>query len=555
MDALYYLPLGGADEIGMNMYLYGYGPKDNRRWIMVDCGIGFPDAAHAPGVEVMTPDPTFIADRADTLDGIFITHAHEDHIGAVARLWHRFKAPVYCTKFPGEIAKRKFDEFGVSVKHLEICRQNDPVSAGPFKVSFFPMTHSVPETSALIIDTPLGKVFHTADFKIDDDPTFGPGMDKDAMKALGEAGLLALACDSTNVFEPGVAGTENEIKQPLRDVISDCTGKIAATTFASNVARLKTLAEAARDSGRAIVVAGRAMRRMIEAGVNTGILTDFPQTISEEEAKEVPDDHLFYLVTGSQGEGRAAMARIASDSHPTVGLSAGDTAIFSSKTIPGNENEVSRIYNMLAERGIRVVDDSMANIHVSGHASRDELKEVYSLLKPAVAIPMHGERRHLHEHAVMAPTWGADSAHVVPNGSMLQIAPGEPKIVDEVDTGRLYVDGNQLIGAMDGIVRVRKKMGLNGHIAVSVILDEAGELIVESDARVTGAPEESENWSGEVESVIAEAVDDAIEKLTKKDRRDDEKVEETARRAARSTASRLWGKKPETVVMLTRLDG
>ena len=555
MDALYYLPLGGADEIGMNLYLYGYGSRSDTRWIMVDCGIGFPDAAHAPGVEVMTPDPKFIADRADQLDGIFITHAHEDHIGAVARLWHKFRAPVFCTKFPAEIAKRKFDEFSVSPKHIQVCAPNDPVKVGPFNVTFFPMTHSIPETSALIIDTALGKVFHTADFKIDDSPTFGPPMDKAAMKRLGEEGVLALACDSTNVFEPGVAGTEDEIKQPLRDVIAASTGKVAATTFASNVARLKTLAEAARDSGRAIVVAGRAMRRMIEAAVQTGILTDFPETISEEEAKEVPDDHLFYLVTGSQGEGRAAMARIAGNSHPSISLSEGDTTIFSSKTIPGNETEVSRIYNQLAERGIRVIDDSMANIHVSGHASRGELEEVYALLKPKVSIPMHGERRHLHEHAVMGKAWGAESAHVVPNGSMLQIAPGEPAIVDEVDTGRLYVDGNQLIGAMDGVVRARKKMGLNGHIAVSVIMDEAGDLIVESDARVTGAPEESENWKGEVEGVIAEAVDDAIEKMKRKDRRDDDKVEESVRRAARSTASRLWGKKPETVVMLTRLDG
>ena len=554
MSALVYLPLGGADEIGMNMYLYGYGPRDNRRWIMVDCGIGFPDAAHAPGVEIMTPDPAFIAAESERLDGIFITHAHEDHIGAVGRLWGRFKAPIYCTKFPAAIARRKLDEFGVSPKNLNVVDQNTPVKAGDFSVSFFPMTHSIPETSALVIDTPLGRIFHTADFKIDDSPAFGDPMDRDAMRKMAEEGVLAIACDSTNVFEPGFAGTEDTIKQPLRDVIAGSKGKVAATTFASNVARLKTLAEAARDSGRAVVVAGRAMQRMIEAAVQTGIMTDFPETITEDEARDIPDDHLFYLVTGSQGESRAAMARIAGDSHPSVHLKAGDTAIFSSKTIPGNETEVSRIYNLLAERGIRVVDDSMADIHVSGHAPRGELEEVYSLLKPKYAIPMHGERRHLHEHAVMAPSWGAEAAFVVPNGSMLQIAPGEPKIVDDVDTGRLYADGNQLIGAMDGVVRSRRKMGMNGHIAVSVILDDNGDLVVESDARVTGAPEESKDWTGEIEGVIAEAVDGAIEKLKAKDRRDDDKVEEAIRRAARSTASRLWGKKPETVVMLTRLD-
>ncbi|MCL4165115.1 UNVERIFIED_CONTAM: hypothetical protein GTU68_051612 [Idotea baltica] len=442
----------------------------------------------------------------------------------------------------------------LSPKVIEIHEPNVPVKAGPFEVSFFPMTHSVPETSALVIDTPLGKVFHTADFKIDDNPIYGPPMDKAAMAKMGEEGILALACDSTNVFEPGVAGTEREIQESLQEVIKGCTGKVAATTFASNVARLKNLAEAAKASGRAVVIAGRAMRRMIEVSVQTGIVTDFPETISEEQARDVPDDHLFYLVTGSQGEGRAAMARIAGDTHPSVGLDAGDTAIFSSKTIPGNEVEVSRIYNMLAERGIRVIDDGMANIHVSGHASRDELKEVYELLKPKVSIPMHGERRHLQEHAHMAPQWGAETSVVVANGSMLKIAPGEPEVVEHVEVGRLYVDGNQLIGAMDGVVRSRRKMALNGHVAVSVILDERGNLVVESDARVTGAPEESGDWDGDIEALVSEAVDDAIQSLGKKDRRDDDKVEETVRLAARRAASRLWGKKPETVVMLTRLD-
>ena len=555
MESLYYLPLGGADEIGMNLYLYGYGTEENRRWIMVDCGIGFPDAAFAPGVEIMTPDPQFIADQSDRLDAIFVTHAHEDHIGAVARLWPRFECPVYCTAFPAEIARRKFEEESLSPRPIEICRPNEPVSVGAFEVSFFPMTHSIPETSALILRTPLGTVFHTADFKIDPAPVYGPPMNTEAMAQLGKEGVLVLACDSTNVFDPGVSGSEITLQASLREVIQSCTGKIAATTFASNVARLKSLADAARASERSIVIAGRAMRRMIEAAVKTGVVTDFPETISEDQAKDVPDEHLFYLVTGSQGEGRAAMARIANDSHPSVALKAGDTAIFSSKTIPGNETEVARIYNLLAERGIRVIDDTMADIHVSGHASRDELKEVYGLLKPKISIPMHGERRHLMEHALMAPHWGAQTAMVAPNGAMLKIAPGEPEIVDHVHTGRLYLDGNVLIGAMDGVVRTRRKMALNGHVAVSVILDDRGDLVVESDVRITGAPEENTKWDGDIEALLAEAVDGAIESLSKKQRRDDDKVEDTVRNAARRMASKLWGKKPETVVMLTRLDG
>lgn len=555
MKSLYYLPLGGADEIGMNMYLYGYGTEQDCRWIMVDCGIGFPDAAFAPGVEIMTPDPAFIAKQSDRLDAIFITHAHEDHIGAVARLWPRLKCPVYCTAFPAAIARRKFEEEGLSPRPIDICESGEPVSVGAFEVTFFPMTHSIPETSALILRTPLGIVFHTADFKIDPAPIYGVPMDTVALAELGKEGVLALACDSTNVFDPGVSGSEITLQASLREVVQGCKGKVAATTFASNVARLKSLADAARASDRSVVIAGRAMRRMIEVAVQTGIVTDFPETISEEDARDVADEHLFYLVTGSQGEGRAAMARIASDSHPTVSLGPGDTAIFSSKTIPGNETDVARIYNMLAERGIRVIDDTMAEIHVSGHASRDELKEVYGLLKPKIAIPMHGERRHLMEHAHMAPHWGAERASVVPNGAMLKIGPGDPEIVDHVETGRLYLDGNILIGALDGIVRTRRKMALNGHLAISVILDEDGELVVESDVRITGAPEENTKWDGDIEALLAEAVDDGIESLSKKQRRDDDVVEETARNTARRTAAKLWGKKPETVVMLTRLDG
>ena len=554
MDALVYLPLGGADEIGMNMYLYGYGEPGSRRWIMVDCGIGFPDAAFAPGVEIMTPDPAFIAERKDRLDGIFITHAHEDHIGAVGRLWDRLDAPVHCTAFPAEIARRKMEEAGASPKHVHAHAQGEPVTCGPFEVTFFPMTHSVPETSALIIRTPAGTVFHTADFKVDPDPIYGPPMDVEAMRKLGEEGVLALACDSTNVFEPGRAGNESDLRKPLREVVAGCEGKIAATTFASNLARLKVLADAAQANERMVCIAGRAMRRMMEAGVRTGIVTDFPETVDEQRAREMPDEHVMYLVTGSQGESRAAMARIAADNHPSVALEAGDTALFSSSTIPGNEPEVARVYNQLAERGIRVVNDHLEEVHVSGHGNRDEMRDVYELLKPRIAIPMHGERRHLLEHARMAPEWGAGTARVVPNGAMLQIAPGEPEIVDHVETGRLYLDGNLLIGATDGVVRSRLKVAMNGHVAVSVVVDEDGGLVVESDVRVTGAPSDHAKFDGDIERMLAEAVDEAIERLPRKEKRDDETVEEAARIAARRAASRVWGKKPETVVLLTRLE-
>lgn len=554
MDGLYYLPLGGTDEIGMNMYLYGYGPAGKQRWIMVDCGIGFPDEAQAPGVETMTPDPEWIAARAGQLDGIFITHAHEDHIGAIGSLYDQLKAPIYCTAFPADIARRKMEEAGQSPKHIKVCDPNTPVKVGKFEVSFFPMTHSVPETSALIIRTPVGTVFHTADFKIDPDPVYGKPMDKDALRRLGEEGVLAIVCDSTNVFEQGSSGGEKTIQDNLNKVVAGCKGKVAATTFASNVARLKMLADAAAANERAVVVAGRAMKRMIAAGERSGAAANFPTTVSEDQARDIPDDNLFYLVTGSQGEARAAVARIAGDSHPVVSLGRGDTMIYSSKTIPGNEVEVARIQNKLVERGIEIIDATMVDIHVSGHACRDEIEEVYGLVKPKYAIPMHGEHRHLHEHAESALKWGAAQSFVVTNGQMLQISDNGARIVDEVPNGRLYRDGNAIVGAQDGVVRDRKRMAMNGHIAVSVVMDDNGELIVESDVRATGAPKRTGQRGGTFEERIAEAVDAAISEAPRKKRLDDQGLEDLVTQVARRTANKLWGKKPETVVFITRIE-
>ncbi len=554
MNGLYYLPLGGTDEIGMNMYLYGYGPEGNQRWIMVDCGIGFPDEGVAPGIETMTPDPAWIAGQRDKLDAIIITHAHEDHIGAIGTLFDKLKAPIYCTAFPAEIGRRKMEEAGHSPKNIKVTEPNTPVQIGDFEITFFPMTHSVPETSALIIRTPVGTVFHTADFKIDPDPIYGSTMDKEALRKLGEEGVLALVCDSTNVFEPGRAGGEKTIQDSLRKVIAGCKGKVAATTFASNVARLKTLADAATANERAVIVAGRAMSRMIQAGERTGAAAGFSDTITEDQARDLPNENLFYLVTGSQGEGRAAMARIASGTHPVVSLERGDTAIFSSKTIPGNEVEVARIYNKLVERGVEVIDSSMADIHVSGHACRDEIEEMYLLLKPKYAIPMHGEPRHLAEHAESALKWGAAQSFVVTNGEMLHIAANGPRKVDEVHTGRLYRDGDLIVGAQDGVVRDRKRMALNGHIAISVILDDDGQLVVESDVRATGAPKKTGRKGGTFEEQIAQAVDDAIESMPAKKRSDDGALEDMVSQTARRKANRLWGKKPETVVFITRLE-
>lgn len=555
---LVYAALGGAGEIGMNLYLYGIGAPAERKWIIVDCGVTFGDMSSAPGVDLVFPDIDFIAGERKNLLGIFITHAHEDHVGAIGRLWRRLKAPIYCTHFTAEIAKRKLEEAGLPEKHVNAVKPHDLVSLPPFDCSFFPMTHSIPEAMALKIDTPVGTVFHSGDFKFDPTPSIGAPTDEEQLAGLGRKGVLALVCDSTNVFEPGEAGSEARLRDGLRKVISEAKGAVAATTFASNVARLKTIAEVALECDRSVVVAGRAMQRMLEAARETGAVSDFPPTVSEDQAREMPSAHILYLVTGSQGEGRAAMGRIATRSHPFISLGEGDTVVYSSSTIPGNEKEVYRVYNMLSELGVQVVDADHADIHVSGHANRDELQRLYAHLKPRISIPIHGEHRHLSEHARMAPIWGAGEAVVAPNGAVVSIARSRedvgPKIVDSIETGRVYLDGETMVGALDGVIRGRLRMARNGLVALSLVVDETGELIADPEIRFMGAPEKGDNWPAPLDELIFEAVDEACEKLSRKQRLSDEAIEEVAVQTCRRTCARWWGKKPEVLCTVIRLD-
>ncbi|MGD1869924.1 MAG: ribonuclease J [Neomegalonema sp.] len=555
-NELVYVALGGAGEIGMNCYLYGFGAGKSRRWIMVDCGVTFGDMASAPGVEIIVPDIDFISAERKRLAGIFITHAHEDHVGAIGRRWRRLRAPIYCTRFTAEVARRKLAEAGLSDADLTVVEPHQAVEAGPFECSFFPVTHSIPDANALVIRSPAGAVYHSGDFKFDPQPQIGPPTDLGALAKLGEEGVLALCCDSTNVFENGEAGSEESVKEGLRRAIASCDGAVAATTFASNVARLRNIAEIARENDRAVVVAGRAMQRMIEAAVESGAIPDFPHTISGDQAAETPSRHVLYLVTGSQGEGRAALGRIASDSHPFVDLGEGDLVIYSSSTIPGNEREVYRTYNRLAERGIRVIDADQEHVHVSGHGNRDELKQLHELLKPQITIPVHGEYRHLVEHARMALEWGAGASQVAPNGAMVRLAGGntQPEIVEEIETGRVYVDGETHVGALDGVIRSRLKLARQGHVAITLVVDEEGELIADPEVRPVGAPEDGDGWPAPLDEMIAEAVDEALEKLSKKQRLSDEILEETASQACRRLCSKYWGKKPETTVIAVRLE-
>lgn len=550
---LVFCALGGAGEIGMNMYIYGHGRGANRRWIMVDCGVGFGDMETSPGIELVMADPTFIAQQADKLDGIFVTHAHEDHIGALGLLHDRLKAKIYAQPFTASHIQRKLEERGQSPKAVRLVEKDETISAGPFKVRFQPITHSIPEAAALVIDTPSGRVVHTGDFKVDHAPQLGEPFDDAAFRKLGDEGVHALVCDSTNVLLEGRGHSEEEVLAPLAEVIRAAKGAVAATTFASNVARVRSLALAARQEGRSIVLVGRAMKRMVEAAEQCGILTDFPSTVSEDDADSMPRESVFYIVTGSQGEARAALARIASGSHPTVELVEGDTVIFSSKTIPGNEEGVYRIYNQLSERGVRVLDESNAGrVHVSGHARSGDLQHMYRLLRPKISVPMHGEHRHLVAHAALAESMGVPSV-VAADGAVALISGDRPTIVDHAETGRLYLDGDALVGALDGVVRERLKLARNGLVIVSLVVDEDGELVADPELKILGGPQESERWPEPLEDMIWDALDQDIEKAGRKQRTDDG-LEGVAVRAVRRVTRRWWGKKPQVEVLITRLE-
>jgi ribonuclease J len=493
----------------------------------------------------------WLIERSDRLDGIFITHAHEDHVGAVGYLRDRLQAPIYATRFTAAIARRKLQDAGHSPKAVKLCAFGEPVDVGPFSVEFLPVTHSVPEAGALAIRTPQGVIVHTGDFKIDPDPVLGPAADLSPFEALGREGVLAMTIDSTNVFSQGSTGSEGSLKENIERVIASCPGAVAATSFASNVVRLKTLAEAAVAAGRTVVLAGRAMKRMVDAALETGVLDSFPSTTPDDQARDIPARHLFYLVTGSQGEHRAALARIAAGTHPTVSLSEGDTVLFSARTIPGNEGEIYRLYNKLSERGVRVIDADMEHIHVSGHACRDELKALYDAVKPQIALPMHGEHRHLVEHAAMATQWGAARSVVAPNGALVALDGNAPGIVGGVEAGYVYMDGEAFVGPFDGVVRDRLKLARQGHCVVVLVVDEDGDLIADPEVRVLGAPQDPERPLAER---IAAAVDDAVEQAGRKDKRSDDGLERVAARAARKVCLDVWGKKPVTTVIVMRLE-
>jgi len=550
-DSLLFLPLGGSDEIGMNLNLYGYGPEEDRKWIIVDCGVTFGDLS-TPGVDLIMPDPAFIEERAGDLLGMVLTHAHEDHMGAVAHLWRRLRCPIWATPFTAWLVRDRLREYGLEDEvELHEISLDSRFDLGPFDIQLITLTHSIPEPNGLAIRTPAGLVLHTGDWKIDPDPLIGESTDVSALTALGEEGVLAMVCDSTNVFSPGESGSEAGVREELIKVVGEHTGKVAIAAFASNVARLQSAIHAAEANGRRVCLVGRSMHRMTAAAKSVGLLQDVQDFVGEEEAGFFPPEKILYLCTGSQGEPRAALSRIAEGNHRNVTLGPGDTVIFSSRVIPGNDLGIFQLQNRLAERGVEIVTEKSRPVHVSGHPCRDELAQMYQWAQPKVAIPVHGERRHLIEHAAYARELQVPHAVTVRNGDMVEIrADGGASIVDEAPAGRLHVDGHFLTDANASSMRERRKLAYGGQVTVAMAVNGKGELVAGPDVRAQGVAEDRSMPLDDFLDALADEAERAFDRLSARDRRDAETAEEEVRRAVRRDANRIWGKKPWVEVML-----
>ena len=548
-----FVPLGGVGEIGMNLYLYGYGPEGAREWLIVDMGVTF-GGDYEPGIDVILPDIRLLEEERHNIVGLLLTHAHEDHFGAVADLWPLLGGvTVYATPFTAEMFKSKLAEFGGAKGFpLEIVPMGDRRAIGPFDIELVSMSHSIPEPSAVVIRTPLGAALHTGDWKLDEKPLTSAPTDIARLKELGRDGVTALICDSTNAVRDGVSPSEADVAAVLDKLIREAPRRVAVTTFASNVARIRSVAEATRAAGRELVVVGRAMYRVIEAAQATGYLDPDLAFHDETAFESLPARKVVALCTGSQGEQRAAMARIALDEHPNVELDPGDRVIFSSRTIPGNEKAVARVQNGLADRGIEVITDQDAPVHVSGHPRRGELEQLYGWVKPDIAIPMHGEGRHLEAHAKLAERLGVKDVVRARNGAMVRLAPGPAAIIDDVPVGRLYRDGTILTRADDGQVRDRRRLSFAGTVSVSLVLSDKGALLAEPEVALTGLP--IANGEGvSFETIVRDAASGTIDSIPRPKRKDQALVSEAVRRSVRAAVNQAWGKKPMCSVLLTVL--
>ena len=553
MNELVFVPLGGLGEIGMNAALYGFGPNERRKWILVDCGIGFAGEEGLPGIDLMFPDLTFIEEERDNLLAIMITHAHEDHIGALAELWPRLRVPVYATRFAvGVLEARRLGEPGAPKVELREIAPGQRIPIGPFEVEYVPVAHSIPELNALAIRTPLGLVLHTGDWKLDDTPFVGNTTSEEVFRKLGSEGILALVCDSTNVVRDGRSPSESDVAKRLAEIIKASPHRVAVTTFASNVARIRAVALAAQVCGRECIAVGRAMDRIIEVARECGYLDGLPDFRPPEAYGYLPRDKVVALITGSQGEPRAALARIADNEHPEIALSRGDRVIFSSRAIPGNEKAIGRIQNALVRSGIEVLTDRHDLVHVSGHPRRDELAAMYRWTRPRIAVPAHGEDIHLAEHADFAKAQGVPEVVRARNGMVVRLAPGPAAIVDAVPSGRIYKDGDIVIDMSERALPERRKLAFTGIVSVAIAIDKRGEIAGDPVIDIMGIPDKDRR-GGSIPDLVAETVGEVLDSLPKARRRDPEAVEDSVARAVRSALRNVWGKKPACHVLVVEV--
>jgi len=550
---LVFMALGGIGEIGMNCYLYGLGPEAGRAWLMVDLGITFPEGENDPGIDVILPDLRFIEEERRALAGLVLTHAHEDHIGAVIELWPRLGVPIYATPFTAAMLKSKLSEFGgrleLPIREVALGSRFD---VGPFDVELVSVAHSIPESNALAIRTPAGLVLHTGDWKLDPTPVIAAPADTARLAQLGDEGVAAMVCDSTNALREGRSPSELDVARSLGGIIKGAKRAVAVTIFASNVARIRAVADAAKSCGRYLVVAGRAMHRVIDVAMATGYL---PRDFKYHDQQHFPfldPGEVVLLCTGSQGEPRAAMARIAESQHPDIKLGKGDLVVFSSRTIPGNERAVGAIQNSLIDLGCDILTDADALVHVTGHPRREELKEMYGWVRPKIAIPMHGESRHLAEHAKLARAAGVGQVLSIRNGDVVRLAPGPAQVIDEAPVGRLFRDGRLLVPSDGGPVRERRALAFAGIVIVSLVLTGRGEPVRGPEIILDGVPT-ADAAGRPMTGIVLAAIEGTIASIPAARRRDGELVREAVRRAVRSAVEDAWGKRPIAKVLLAQL--
>ena len=546
-NALYFVPLGGTGEIGMNLNVYGYAGD----WLIIDCGVTFGDDTQ-PGIEVVMPDPGFIVERRDRLLGIVATHAHEDHIGAIPYLWTQLRCPIWATAFTASLLRAKLAEAGLADQvRITVVPLSGRFTIGPFNLELITLTHSIPEPNAIALRTPVGTVLHTGDWKFDPDPLIGATADETALRRIGDEGVLALIGDSTNALRPGVSGSEADLRRSLTELVGRYDARVAVACFASNVARLETIARAAAEHGREVALVGRSLWRIDKAARENGYFADLPRFLTEDEAGYIPRGRIVLICTGSQGEPRSALARIARDDHPHIVLETGDVVIFSSRIIPGNEKAINRLKNGLVRFGVEIVTEEDHFVHVSGHPARDELVRMYQMVRPRVAIPVHGEARHLIAHAQLAGECQVQQPLVIQNGDVVRLAAAGASVVDEVAVGRLASDGRGLLPLNGTALKDRRRVTFNGTAVATLVLDRYGRLAAPVTMSVIGVVERGA--ADAATPALRSAVERAVDELPTGSRRDDEAVRDAVRRALRRTLNERFGKRPLVEIHLVRI--